>query len=115
MRKTVERLLIWFVPVALLSFAAGTAISALGDREAREAVASTFGWSPLLFGVYLKLSQSLLWAAGNLVVALWLGFQQHSSSGRRALWTLFGLASGLWAVAPWLLVQLAERRAESGT
>jgi hypothetical protein len=112
-RKSIESLLVWFVPVALLGFAAGSIGFALSDREARAAVATVFGWSTVQLTIYIKFSQSLLWAASNIVVAVWLGNQQHPSLGKRTLWSLFGLVSGLWAVGIWLLAMLTGREVAS--
>ena len=113
MRRAVERLLVWFVPVAFLAFVAGSAAFALHDRETLDSVAAAVGLPALQLGLYLKLSRPLILAAGHIVVACWLAFQHHASAGRRVLWSLFGLASGLWALAIWLLVELSSREAAS--
>ena len=110
MRKAVEGLLTWFVPVSLLALAAGSVAFALSDRGSLVWAGTALGLSALQIGVYLKLAQSLIFAAANLVAAVWLALQHHSSLGKRTLWSLFGLASGLWAVTIWLLVLLSERR-----
>ena len=113
MRKSIESLLAWFVPIAFLAFVAGSATFALHDRETLDAAASALGMPALQLGLYLKMSHPLVLAAGNIVVAGWLAFQRHASVGRRALWSLFGLASGLWALAVWLLVELSDRQVAS--
>ena len=107
MRKSVEGLLLWFVPIAFLTFIAGSAAFALHDRATLDLVATALGMPALELGLYLKLSHPLILVAGNIVVAGWLAFQHHASVSRRALWSLFGLTSGLWALAIWLLVELS--------
>ncbi len=111
MRKSIESLLVWFVPIAFLAFVAGSASFALRDSETLDAVAAMLGLPAIQLGWYLKFTQSLILAASNIVVAGWIAFQHHSSVGRRVLWSLFGIASGLWALAIWLLVGLSGREA----
>jgi hypothetical protein len=109
MRTDIERLLLWFVPISLLSFLAGSAAFAIQEPETKRMVASALGMSPVQFSVNVKLLQSLIYGAGSLVGGVWLAFQPHSSLGRRVLWLLFGLTTGMWAVAIWLLVNICDR------
>ena len=105
-QKSIEHFLLWFVPISLISFVAGSLSFVIHDHEMLASLANVLGWPPMKLAAYLKLSQPLVFVAANLVVAIWLAFQPHPSSARRALWSLFGLASGLLAVVIWLLVQL---------
>ena len=103
MLNSVERLLIWFVPVSILAFALGSVAFAFHGQLSPE------------LAVNVKLAQSLLFAAGNFVAAFWLWFRPHTSFSRRVLWFLFGATTGLWAIAIWLLVHLSERQDSVGS
>ena len=113
MRRAIEKLLAWYVPIALIALAAGAASFALQDRETLTSVASALGLTPLHLRASLKVAQSTMFAAGNIVVAVWMAHQQHTSPARRTLWSLFGVASGLWAAGLWVMVQVSERPRDS--
>jgi hypothetical protein len=112
-RIAVEKLLAWYVPIAFIAFAAWVTDSALHDSETLASAASALGLPPLHLRAPLKVAQSTMFVAGNIVVAVWLAHQQHTSPARRSLWSLFGVASGLWAAGLWVMVQVSERRSDS--
>ena len=108
MRDSVERMLRWFVPISFVAFVLGSLAFALHGSETLAAWAQAAGLSVNEIGVYIKFLQSFVFVATNFVVGMWLWFQPHSSLGKRSLWSLFGIVSGLWALALWLLLSLLE-------
>jgi hypothetical protein len=110
--KNVEKLLLWLVPVSLIAFVAGSFAFALHDSPLMDSLATSIGWSKAQLGANIKLTQSMIFAASNVVAAIWLWFETRASFARAWLWALFGLVSGLWAVAIWLLTKsLAQGQA----
>jgi hypothetical protein len=109
-RDSIESMLGWLVPVAVVSFLVGTVgFTFIGSGYA-DSLADWFGVPDGVLKVWIKFIQSLLFGAINFVIAVWLFRQAEATSGRRLLWAAFGFTSGVLAVCVWLLVQLQERQ-----
>ena len=112
MRKEIETLLIWYIPVhiaaiivdlLMTSTLAHEVGSVLGDGAPLSLTLSCFPGITRLIGF-----------AYNLVVGIWLFFQaKRGGDGRKALWFLFGLFAHLFAAIIYIGLTLFEQQKAS--
>ena len=114
MRRNVERLLVWLVPALIVTFFTGIAIQVFREPELLRSTAKSLGLSTLELGIHIRELHVLILSAGNIVIAVWLSFQRYESHVSRAIWSFFGLASGLFALVIWLLVTLFDQKPAGG-
>jgi hypothetical protein len=107
-RESIESMLAWLVPIAVVSFLLGTIGFTIMGSGYADSLADGFGVPGGVLKVWIKFIQSLMFGAINFVVAVWLYRQAHATWGRRLLWAAFGFTSGVLAVCVWLLVRLQE-------
>lgn len=109
-RREIETLALWYIPV----FLAATIASAIGSGLVRDAMAdgtltmgtivSLIGWVPALLAL-----------APRFVVAAWLFGIARREGGRSLLWLLFGLVGHLFAAVIYLALKIYEQRAGEQT
>ena len=111
MRKEIETLLIWYIPVHI----AAIIVDLLMTSTLAHEVGSVLGE-----GAPLSLTLSffpgitrLIGFADNLVVGIWLFFQAKRGDGRNALWFLFGLFAHLFAAIIYIGLTLFEQQKAS--
>ena len=93
--KEIERLLIWLVPLAILSAASKVVVSVVW---ARVGGAEPMDLSADLLYMFTTLQQLVL-ILPNLAIAVGLYFFAKKISYTSWVWSLFGLVFGLWALA----------------
>lgn len=105
-RNELERLALWYVPVAVLAAVASTLISGvLQERLASGelTIGSTIGLFQLL--------PASIGLADNIVVGLWLFGLSRKEGGRSLLWFIFGLVAHLFAAVIYVSMRIYEQRA----
>jgi len=109
-KKEFEKLLIWYVPLVIL--AEGISGFSMPMMFRSMAKFEDFIISP----ANLFLLRFILISLPHVAAGIWLWIQSKKENGRFMLWAGFGLASGLWAIAFYILFHfLGEKKLSSET
>jgi hypothetical protein len=113
MRKEIETLAIWYIPVCI----AALILNVLMISTLEHSFAPVVGeGAPLSIGLsfssFMRIT-TLIGFGDNLVVGVWLFFQAKRRDGRKALWFLFGLFAHLFAAIIYIGLTLFEQERAS--
>ena len=100
LRREFESLLVWYLPVLIISNAAYLTLLPAIEDNLEQYPARTFG---LTF--YLGIALSRL---DHLAAGIWLAVFVRKEKGRFIIWCIAGLATGLWSVVAYLILRLAK-------
>lgn len=122
MRQDVEKLLLWLIPLLVISTIAETILARyvfelMGiAKDGASRVTGEINWldehltlgQQVTIANWVKLVPTLI---VHLVVGLWLFFQAQAKNANRWVWLFAGLFLKYWALALFLLTQLMENKA----
>ena len=109
MQESFEKFIIWYVPVTLVSFLAGSLSFLISDTSVATWLISTFQMTLSDFLLLTNAIKLTAFSISHIIAAIWLAYQSHPTRRSRVLWTLFGLTSALWAVGFWLLMHILRK------
>ncbi|NWK57679.1 hypothetical protein HW115_18825 [Verrucomicrobiaceae bacterium N1E253] len=108
LRKNFEIFLCWFAAAHLVrSFLAGLGIPVSIAYMVKQG--GSFDSTGLLWLTTLAASLP------GVVTAVWMWKREYSSNKSRIIWTIFGLASALWAICFYLLMIIVTDRLKDKT
>jgi len=111
MRKEIETLAIWFIPVYIAVLIVNVLMTSFLDRGF-DVILGEGAPLSIRLSSYLHIMR-LTGFADNLVVGIWLFFQAKKRDGRKALWFLFGLFAHLFAAIIYVVLTLFEEQKAS--
>jgi hypothetical protein len=103
MRRSIETLALWYIPVWILM----AIFSGYYTDYFQALIESHPSSHAMVFSVFLA---RLVGVADHFVVAIWLMFQKHENNWRKTLWFVFGVVSGLIGAVIYLLVKIYEEK-----
>lgn len=106
LRKEIETLSIWYIPVAIAMVLASGLVSNYFQQ-----ITSTTGTTIGSTVAFLAGLPKLIQLADNLVVGIWLYHMAGKEGGRKALWLIFGVFAHLFAAAIYVGVRIYEQQA----
>ena len=106
MRKDIEILAIWYIPVVILM----AGISAYYSDFFNELFLEGSSRVGVTLHFYALLPMAVK-TADNLVVAVWLFFMVKKEEGRPLLWAILGLVTHLYAALLYVGLRIYERSA----
>jgi len=106
LRKEIEKLAIWYIPVSIAMILATSAYSSY-FRHIASGEGATVGSTIAFFAGIPALIQM----ADNIVVGIWLFFLARREGARPMLWLLFGLFAHLFAAVIYIALRLYEAQA----
>ena len=102
-RKEIETLAIWYIPAFLITVLLSAA--AAGYFKAFFMNLKVTSFTKFSFVTYISLFIGL---TDNLVVAVWLYFQNKKECGKKVLWMIFGLFAHLPAAIIYIGLKVLE-------
>ncbi len=108
LRKDVQKLAIWYIPIAL----ATTIVSMWWSGMLKEEIIDG-NLSVGTFSATLSYIGTGLLFSGRLVVAIWLYFMVSKSTGNKYIWFMFGLAASLPALIIFIAIAIYENTASN--
>ena len=101
-QKRIEKLLIWFLPVFLLTVLANTLSTTMLKTMADTFISQNESIATISNNIYITLK--LLGGLDNLVIAVWLFFQARELKFNRYLWPIFGFVQSYNAVIIFIIL-----------
>lgn len=104
LRKDLETLIVWYVPIAIVTFIisgilSGYFYSITGDTVTLGTKVSFVAWANQIFSY-----------ADNLVVGIWLFNIRRRANDRPFIWAAFGLITHFFAVTIYICTLIYEQK-----